>query len=123
MPDERLSNYSPKPPIVMERLGKVSESDRSSSGSDRARRRYSRQRGKWSSTRTGSKIVSPNFHFSELLRIFNANGVRYLVAGGYAVMLYSEPRFTKDLELWVGTDGDNAARVFRALAEFGAPLT
>ena len=38
-------------------------------------------------------------------------------------MLYSEPRFTKDLDLWVGTAGDNAARVFRALAEFGAPLS
>ena len=67
--------------------------------------------------------MSPNFHFSELLRIFNANGVRYLVVGGYAVMLYSEPRFTKDLDVWVGDDDTNAARVFRALAEFGAPLT
>jgi len=67
--------------------------------------------------------VSPNFHFSELLRIFNANGVKYLVVGGYAVMLYSEPRFTKDLDLWVGDNRDNAAHVFRALAEFGAPLS
>lgn len=67
--------------------------------------------------------MSPNFHFSELLRIFNAHGVKYLVVGGYAVMLYSEPRFTKDLDLWVGDDRDNASRVFRALAEFGAPLT
>ena len=67
--------------------------------------------------------MSPNFHFSELMRIFNAHGVKYLVVGGYAVMLYSEPRFTKDLDLWVGDDRDNASRVFRALAEFGAPLT
>ncbi len=74
------------------------------------------------SKRIGSSIVTPNFHFSELLKIFNANGVKYLVVGGYAVMLYTEPRLTKDLDLWVGDDGDNASRVFRALAEFGAPL-
>ena len=67
--------------------------------------------------------MSPNFHFSELLKAFNAHGVKYLVVGGYAVMLYSEPRFTKDLDLWVGDNADNATRVFRALAEFGAPLS
>jgi hypothetical protein len=38
-------------------------------------------------------------------------------------MLYSEPRFTHDLDLWVGESGDNADRVYRALAEFGAPLS
>lgn len=49
--------------------------------------------------------------------MFNANEVRYLVVGGYAVMLYSEPRFTKDLDVWVGGEDDNAACVFRALAD------
>jgi hypothetical protein len=34
--------------------------------------------------------------FEELLRIFNGNEVKYLVVGGYAVMLYAEPRYTKD---------------------------
>ena len=53
--------------------------------------------------------MRPNFHFSELLKAFNGNGVRYLVVGGYAVMLYSEPRLTKDLDLWVGDDNGNAA--------------
>lgn len=42
--------------------------------------------------------------------------------GGYAVVQYAEPRFTKDLDLWVSTDPDNAAAVYRALSEFGAPL-
>jgi hypothetical protein len=37
-------------------------------------------------------------------------------------MLYSEPRFTKDLDIWVDREAGNAERVFRALAEFGAPL-
>jgi hypothetical protein len=60
--------------------------------------------------------------FEELLSIFNAHEVKYLVVGGYAVMLYTEPRYTKDLDLWVEPGPENASRVFRALAAFGAPL-
>ena len=41
-------------------------------------------------------LTNPDFR--ELLRIFKKNKVRYLIAGGYAVMKYSEPRFTKDLD-------------------------
>lgn len=64
-----------------------------------------------------------NSDFKELLRIFNEKQVKYLVIGGYAVMKHSEPRFTKDLDLWVWTAPENAKLVFRALQEFGAPLT
>ncbi|MEO8083706.1 MAG: DUF6036 family nucleotidyltransferase [Ardenticatenales bacterium] len=63
-----------------------------------------------------------NSDFSDLLRLFNGSGVRYLVVGGYAVVQYAEPRFTKDLDLWISTDPDNAEAVFRALRAFGAPL-
>ena len=63
-----------------------------------------------------------NSDFSDLLRLFNANSVRYLVIGGYAVVQYAEPRYTKDLDLWISTDASNAAAVFKALKEFGAPL-
>ena len=58
-----------------------------------------------------------------LLRLFNANSVRYLVIGGYAVVQYAEPRFTKDLDLWISTDASNAAAEYEALREFGAPLS
>jgi len=64
-----------------------------------------------------------NSDFSDLLRIFNANHVRYLVIGGYAVVQYTEPRFTKDLDIWISTDSANAKAVYNALKEFGAPLT
>lgn len=63
-----------------------------------------------------------NSDFSELLSLFNDNGVRYLVVGGYAVVQHAEPRFTKDLHLWIATDPGNAASVFRVLQQFGAPL-
>ena len=63
-----------------------------------------------------------NSDFSDLLRIFNDNNVKYLVIGGYAFILYAEPRFTKDLNLWIKTDKTNAAAVYKALKESGAPL-
>ncbi len=37
-------------------------------------------------------------------------------------MKYSEPRFTKDLNLWMDPDSANAARLFQALHRFGARL-
>lgn len=40
-----------------------------------------------------------NSDFKELLRIFNEHRVKYLVIGGYAVVRYAEPRYTKDLDL------------------------
>ena len=63
-----------------------------------------------------------NSDFSDLLKLFNDNQVKYLVIGGYAFIQYAEPRYTKDLNLWVSTDAANASAVFKALRDFGAPL-
>ncbi len=63
-----------------------------------------------------------NSDFKELLSIFNRYQVKFLVIGGYAVIKYTEPRYTKDLDLWVSTERGNANAVFQALQEFGAPL-
>jgi hypothetical protein len=73
------------------------------------------------SIRSG-RAVWMHSDFEELLSIFNAHDVKYLVVGGHAVMLYTEPRYTKDLDLWVEASQENARKVFRALAAFGAPL-
>lgn len=59
----------------------------------------------------------------ELLLAFNQNGVEYLIVGGHAVGLYSEPRATKDLDPFIRSSKENAAAVFRALTIFGAPLS
>jgi len=63
-----------------------------------------------------------NSDFSDLLRIFKNHNVRYMVIGGYAVVQYAEPRFTKDLDVLISTDNENADAVYNALKEFGAPL-
>jgi hypothetical protein len=62
-----------------------------------------------------------NSDFRDLLRSFNAAGVRYLIVGGYAVMVHTEPRYTKDLDLWIDPVEENARRMIQALLEFGAP--
>lgn len=60
--------------------------------------------------------------FKELLRLFNQYNVKYLVVGGYAVIKYTEPRYTKDLDLWIQADETNSKAVFQALKLFGVPL-
>jgi hypothetical protein len=41
-----------------------------------------------------------NSDFRDLLQSFNAAGVRYLIVGGYAVMVHTEPRYTKGVDSW-----------------------
>ena len=60
--------------------------------------------------------------FIDLLRAFAAHDVRFLVVGAYALGVHGRPRATGDLDVWVDTTPDNAARVMAALALFGAPL-
>jgi hypothetical protein len=60
--------------------------------------------------------------FKELLSAFNAHSVKYLVVGGYAVSFHSQPRVTKDLDLFIKADPANANLTYSALASFGAPL-
>ncbi len=59
--------------------------------------------------------------FKELLSVFNSRKVKYLLIGGYAVSLHAQPRGTKDLDLLVSPDAENADALYEALAEFGAP--
>ena len=63
-----------------------------------------------------------NKDFSDLLSVFNARNVRYLIVGGYAYARYTEPRATKDLDLYIDTDPANASAVYAALRDFGANL-
>ncbi len=67
--------------------------------------------------------MSVHSDFKDILRVFNDCQVEYLIVGGYAVALHAEPRYTKDLDLWVRANDENARAVFQALRTFGAPLT
>jgi len=66
--------------------------------------------------------MAENPHYKELLQLLNEFEVDYLIVGGFAVMKYGEPRYTKDLDVWVHNSLQNSVRVVEALKKFGAPL-
>jgi Nucleotidyl transferase of unknown function (DUF2204) len=57
-----------------------------------------------------------------LVELHNA-GARFVVLGGHAVAFHGHPRATKDLDVLVEANSENAERVYAALAAFGAPLS
>ena len=57
-----------------------------------------------------------------LLQLLNEFEVEYLIVGGFAVIKYGEPRYTKDVDVWVHNSPENSLRVVGALKKFGAPL-
>ncbi|MBA4292867.1 hypothetical protein C0431_07820 [bacterium] len=60
--------------------------------------------------------------FKEMLSLLESEGVEYLVVGGLAYAEYAEPRYTKDIDIWIRIDTRNAQALFAALAKYGAPL-
>jgi len=48
--------------------------------------------------------------------------VKYCIVGSYAVAFYAEPRYTKDMDLWIGPSSGNIGLANRALTEFGSPM-
>ena len=71
-----------------------------SSGRRSDRAGYWRLRGIWWSPRLQPKaFMKISSDYKDLLSVFNAAGVRYLIVGGYAVTIYTEPRYTKDLDI------------------------
>ena len=64
-----------------------------------------------------------NRDFRDLFAALNDAAASYLLVGAHAVGFYAEPRFTKDLDIWIEASPTNAPRVMSALRAFGAPLT
>jgi len=59
--------------------------------------------------------------FLDLLRCLNEYKVKYLIIGGYAVSFYGEPRYTKDIDIFVLASSTNSKNLLKSLREFGAP--
>jgi hypothetical protein len=39
--------------------------------------------------------------FKEFIEALNENDVKYLLVGGYAVVLHGHPRLTQDIDFWI----------------------
>ena len=59
--------------------------------------------------------------FEDLLEFFHRHRAKYLIIGGLAFIYHAKPRYTKDMDLWVGPSPENLKRANRALSEFGSP--
>ena len=57
--------------------------------------------------------------FKDLLALFNAHTVEYIIVGGYALAFHGAPRYTGDIDIYVKPDEKNAAGIMSALEEFG----
>jgi predicted nucleotidyltransferase len=62
-----------------------------------------------------------NNDYKDILHIFSAEKVKFLLVGAYALAAHGYPRSTMDIDFWIKPDADNADAVFRALGRFGAP--
>ena len=57
--------------------------------------------------------------FKDLLALFNAHKVDYIIVGAYALAFHGAPRYTGDMDIYVKPDRKNARRILAALGEFG----
>ena len=62
-------------------------------------------------------ILNPDF--KEFFQLLNANEVHYLIVGGYAVAYHGYPRYTRDVDVWIWINPENAERMVRTLRDFG----
>lgn len=57
--------------------------------------------------------------FEDLIRCLNRNKAEYCIVGGFAVIYYTAPRYTGDMDILVRPSVENAKKVLQALATFG----
>ncbi|HEX6184611.1 MAG TPA: nucleotidyltransferase [Pyrinomonadaceae bacterium] len=64
-----------------------------------------------------------NQDFREMLSCLKDEGVDFIVVGAYALAAHGLIRATGDIDVWLRNSPDNAQKVLRALARFGAPTS
>jgi hypothetical protein len=63
-----------------------------------------------------------NIDLIDLLVALNAAEAEFLIIGAYAFAFHGRARATKDSDVFIGSDPENARKVWNALVAFGAPL-
>ncbi len=71
-------------------------------------------------SRMSNNIFNPDFF--EFLQLLEKHAVRYVLVGGYAVILHGYVRSTGDIDLWLEKSKDNFQKLKKAYADFGAPI-
>ncbi len=60
--------------------------------------------------------------FEDMLLLLHKHKTRYLIIGGLAFIYHAKPRYTRDMDLWIGPSAKNIQLANRALAEFSSPM-
>ena len=60
--------------------------------------------------------------FRDFINALNINNVRYILVGGYSVILHGHPRTTGDMDIWVDRTSENYKRISSAFLFFGMPV-
>jgi hypothetical protein len=55
----------------------------------------------------------------KLAETFDKNQIPYMVIGGQAVLVYGEPRFTRDIDVTLGVGPDHLEEILRLVASIG----
>src|SRR5262245_61715652 len=63
-----------------------------------------------------------NEDFRDVVVVFCDEGVEFVIVGAYALAFHGAPRASGDIDLFVRPSLENAARVYDALMQFGAPV-
>lgn len=63
-----------------------------------------------------------NDDFRDFIQALNRNQVKYMLVGGYAVILHGYRRVTGDMNIWVNRTKENYAKLVQAFSQFGLPV-
>lgn len=66
-------------------------------------------------------MLNPDFR--DILSCLKDEGVDFILVGAYALAAHGFLRATGDIDLWLRNSPDNARKILRALAKFGAPTS
>jgi predicted nucleotidyltransferase len=57
--------------------------------------------------------------FREFIALLNQHEVKYMLIGGFAVAIHGYPRYTKDIDIFISNDPENAAKMLKVMQDFG----
>jgi hypothetical protein len=63
-----------------------------------------------------------NEDFRDFIHFFNECDVKYILVGGYSVILHGYSRTTGDMDLWVERTAENYQKIDTAFLSFGMPV-
>lgn len=57
--------------------------------------------------------------FEDFIKLLNENDVKYLIVGAFAIAFHARPRFTGDIDFFIGSSTSNIQALLQAVSEFG----